>query len=223
MRGDFDRSSMPFPGHSPTDLTRAARKASHLLVLSVMLCTLVCAGCGNAVEIGNMRNGSDRPQHPIGDASNTAVSLDQVRVVLDVDEPDYMKSAQLGGGALPHLARLSEGSNLSLAAKAVYLASLIRDPRSSALVGKAALSDHPTIRIAAAAATRNLARPDAIELLLVLLGDSDGGVRKVALTSVNPVIGSSGLPPALQARIESLVKADPEPHIRELARRVLQQ
>jgi hypothetical protein len=52
-----------------------------------------------------------------------AVDMEQVRAALNPDEPDYSKaSKQLGADALPHLEKIIGGSEISLAAKAAYLA-----------------------------------------------------------------------------------------------------
>ena len=61
------------------------------------------------------------------------VTMQQVRLILDSEEPDYGLGAQLGAEALPHLETLVRSGNPMLASKAVYLASLIPEPRSAAL------------------------------------------------------------------------------------------
>ena len=54
-----------------------------------------------------------------------SVSMDDVRKVLDPDEPDYAAAARLGEEALAHLERLARGDDPMLASKAAYAASLI--------------------------------------------------------------------------------------------------
>ena len=68
--------------------------------------------------------------------------------------------------------------------------------------------------------------------MLALLDDRDSGVRKVALRSApaaataagNALGAAPGAPlAALRAKVEALATADPEPRIRDLARKVLGQ
>jgi hypothetical protein len=119
-----------------------------------------------------------------------AVTMKQVRAVLDPEEPDYASGAALGPEALPHLDALVNAGDQMLASKAAYLASLIADPRSADVVQKAARSANPAVRVAAAAAAPNL-KAGGEEVLRGLAGDPDGGVRKVARTK----LGDDALPP----------------------------
>jgi HEAT repeat protein len=113
-----------------------------------------------------------------------AVTMNDVRAALDPEEPDYPKAAQLGPGALPHLEVLVNSGDTMLASKAAYLASLITDAKAAEIVGTAAQSDDPAVRVAAAAAASNLAPSGASAVLVELVGDPDPGVRKVARASV---------------------------------------
>lgn len=145
-----------------------------------------------------------------------AVTMDQVRAALDPEEPDYAVAARLGPQALPHLERLIESGDSMLASKATYLVSLIGHERSGSVVAQAAQSDDPAVRVAAAAAARNVAEAAASEVLLMLVDDSDVGVRKVALNSV-PHIATQ----ALRSRVEEINKAEADPMIHELSGRIL--
>jgi hypothetical protein len=113
-----------------------------------------------------------------------AVSMKRVRAALEPEEPDYAAAAQLGPEAIPHLRRLSQGDDPMLASKAVYLASLIQDERTSDLVREAAQHDDPVVRVAAASAAQNLDAPAASAVLVELVADDDPGVRKVARGAV---------------------------------------
>ena len=110
-----------------------------------------------------------------------SVSMDDVRKVLDPDEPDYTAAAQLGEEALPHLERLVRGGDAMLASKAAYAASLIEG--GSDVVEAAARSEDPVVRVAAAAAVRNMPAAQARPLLRQLSTDEDAGIRKVARAS----------------------------------------
>lgn len=144
-----------------------------------------------------------------------AVTMQQVRAALSPDELDYTAAAAVGPEALPYLESLVRERDV-LAAKAIYLASLIRDERSVALVREAASSREPTHRVASAAGTRNLSSTDAVPILEDLLTDHDPGVRKTALKSVAPPISDRLLP-----QIELIAQTDPILPIRDIARRVL--
>ncbi|SDD91467.1 hypothetical protein [Actinokineospora iranica] len=85
-----------------------------------------------------------------------SVTLQDMRRRLAADTVDYADVAALGPAVLPHLAELAAGPETVLACKAVYLASLIGGPDSTAIVAGAAGHEDPIVRIAAAAALRNL-------------------------------------------------------------------
>lgn len=113
-----------------------------------------------------------------------AVTMNDVRAALDPEEPNYERAAKLGAEALPHLQALVNSGDTMLASKATYLASLIKDGKSTDIVATAAQSDDPAVRVAAAAAASNLTASGASPILEELVGDPDPGVRKVARTSV---------------------------------------
>jgi hypothetical protein len=125
-----------------------------------------------------------------------AVTIDQVRAVLNPDEPNYSQASALGPAALPHLAALVEDSDLLMAAKAAYLASLIPDPRAVEILNRAALSRQAALRVAAASAARNLPAEAGQEILALLGADEDAGVRKTAQKSLL-ISGSIVVPPPI--------------------------
>jgi HEAT repeat protein len=111
------------------------------------------------------------------------VSMEDVRRVLDPEEPNYETAADLGPEALPHLEALVAGDDPMLASKAAYAASLLEGAAGQEIVRAAAQSDDPVVRVAAAAAARNLPAPSAREVLAGLVTDDDPGIRKVARAS----------------------------------------
>lgn len=146
-----------------------------------------------------------------------AVTLEQVRTTLEAEEPDYNKAANaLGPEALPHLERLIVGDHPMLASKAAYLAGLIGTVKAVPAIERAARSGDVRVRIAAAAAVKNLEPEAASDVLLNLIDDSDAGVQKVALRSM-PAAPSA----ALRARVEGLSAGPADTHIRSLSREVL--
>jgi HEAT repeat protein len=142
--------------------------------------------------------------------------MQQVRAMLDPEEPDYNKAKQLGPDALVHLENLVRGTDPMLASKAAYLASLIKDKKSAAIVKEAARDARPVVRVAAAAAARNLSQSEASDVLLSLLADNDTGVRKTALKSV-----PSDASTAVRKKIDELVQKDNHQAIRELSKQTL--
>jgi hypothetical protein len=113
-----------------------------------------------------------------------AVTMQKVRSVLDPEEPDYARAAELGPDALPHLEALVNSGDSMLASKATYAASLIKDDRSEAIVRTAAGSADAAVRVAAASAARNIPASGSSTVLMELVADPDPGVRKVARAAV---------------------------------------
>ncbi len=140
------------------------------------------------------------------------ITMKDVRNLLDPDEVDYSKAKQLGSKALPFLSELAQGGDLGLASKAVYLASLISGVKAKAILEKAAVSNEPVIRAAAAAGIRNLSETNAKKITGQLGNDPDVGIRKVVLKSI-----SNFKSPALLNWAREMAEKDSEPFIRELA------
>jgi hypothetical protein len=112
-----------------------------------------------------------------------AVTMNDVRRVLDPEEPNYGAVPALGAGALPHLEALVTGPDPMLASKAAYAASLLDGSTGESVVQLAAESSDATVRVAAAAAVRNLPQDSANRMLDTLRSDDDPGIRKVARRS----------------------------------------
>ncbi|MET3952701.1 hypothetical protein [Arthrobacter sp. UYEF36] len=125
-----------------------------------------------------------------------SVSMKAVVEVLESEEPNYDKAAALGHEALPHLQALVEGDDPMLAAKAAFAASLLEGDQGQDVVAAATRSGTASIRVASAAAARNLPAESASTILTDLVDDDDSGVRKVA---VSPV--PSAAPPQLAVKI----------------------
>lgn len=142
------------------------------------------------------------------------VTVEQVRSYLDAEEPDYSSAAQLGEGATEPLARIVQGTDVLLASKAAYLAGLIPAASSVEVLKLGAASSHAVIRVAAAAAIRNM--PSAGSLLEKLLQDGDFGVRKQALISAGVL-----KPAKLKPLVQKVSMSDASPLIRQLAENVL--
>lgn len=145
------------------------------------------------------------------------LTIHQVRAALYPEEPDYKRASRLGPEALVYLENILGEGDPMLAPKATYLASLIRGTRSVAVVSQAARSERPSLRVAAAAAARNLSEPSASGILVSLLNDKDVGVRKTALNSVSVKPTSE-----LRKKIQSLGNSDQDRAIRVLSNQVIE-
>jgi hypothetical protein len=145
------------------------------------------------------------------------ITINEVRAWLDAEEPDYEGAARaLGDAAQPALLQLIGGGDRALASKATYLASLLPGQAGALQALKAAhATGEPLLKVAAAAALRNLQADAAGEMFEVLHADADAGVRKVALRSA---VGLSG--PRVQQRMRQLAQDDPVPFVRALAAQV---
>jgi len=111
--------------------------------------------------------------------------MEQVRKTLDPEEPNYVEGAKLGTEAIPHLETLVRAAEPMLASKAAYLASMILSEGSERVVQAAAQSPEAIVRVAAAAAARNLATGATERVLATLNRDHDEGVRKVAARALD--------------------------------------
>lgn len=148
-----------------------------------------------------------------------AVTMQQVLVQLDREEPDYAEATRLGRGAVPHLALIVEADDPLRAAKAAYLATLIPGPEAFEVVRKAASHRDPQVRVSAAYGLRNAAAagPGAGELVEKLLGDPDAGVRKLAVRTAGHLKR-----PELRKRVEAIANGDPAEFLRTAAAETLQ-
>jgi hypothetical protein len=144
-----------------------------------------------------------------------SVTMQQLRDLLDCDEPRYVDAVMLGVDAISHLNTLATGEP-TLAARAVYVASFLRDARAEAIVRSAVQSREASVRAAAAGAARNLSDEAAEAVLLVSLDDEDSGVLKFALGS----IGSRKTSQQVRLKVERIERAESPPHLRHLAGQV---
>jgi len=133
--------------------------------------------------------------------------MQDVLAVLEPEEPDYRAAAELGPESLPHLAELVRGDDPMLASKAAYAASMLEGNQGQEVVVAAARHGDSVVRVAAAAAARNLPPADASDLLVSLVSDDDPGVRKVARASA-PAEMSAAL-------VERLDQAPPDDAVDE--------
>lgn len=143
-------------------------------------------------------------------------TIKQVKAALASEEPRYSELRELDSEALAYVCRLVTRADPLTTSKAVYLASMIPDPRCERVLFGATSNPEVVVRVAVAAAARNL-RPDARDsILLTLLDDADYGVRKVALNSLRDEVSQE-----LRAKLDHLSRDDVASGMRRLAARVL--
>ena len=145
-----------------------------------------------------------------------SVTMEDVRRVIDPEEPDYEFGSLLGPEALPHLGVLVRSDDPMLASKAAYLAGLIDGADATDVVTSAAQHDDAVVRVAAAAATRHLEGAGASDVLLPLLSDTDEGVRLAALKAV-PDDASD----AVRTKVEAIAADHGEGELRRISADVL--
>lgn len=122
-----------------------------------------------------------------------AVTLEQVRNLLESDEPKYSAAAKMGAALLPHLQSIVTSPDEDTASKAAYLASLVNDPRAAQVMQAAARHRSPLVRLAVAAAARTTRVPNAASAVASLTRDRDTGVRKAAGKSARGGSGTAEL------------------------------
>ena len=143
------------------------------------------------------------------------VTFEDVVNQLDREEPDYTQAARLGPEALPFVRRLIQGSNIALASKAAFLAGQIAGKGSLPILGLAARHPDPVVRVAAAASVRNFTGLSPT-LANTFLSDTDAGVRKWGLRAIELT-----QPRGIKPSVEKIMNGDPDPSLREQARKVL--
>jgi len=143
------------------------------------------------------------------------VTIEDVVNQLDREEPDYTQAARLGPAALPFVRQLIQGNNIALASKAAFLAGQISGEASMQVLEIASRHPDPVVRVAAAASARNVTGLSST-LASTFLNDVDPGVRKWGLRALE-VAQPQGIRPS----VERIMNDDPEPVLREQARKVI--
>lgn len=148
------------------------------------------------------------------------VTREQVERFLNVDEPDYAAGARLGPGTLPHLEVMARDAGPGLAAKAVYLASLINGGNAAAsVIEAAARRTDPVMRVAAAAALGRVPADRLPNIAARLLADPEDGVRRRALAAL-PTKNNPALVDRLGELADTLPAGPGRDHVLEALRRV---
>jgi len=126
------------------------------------------------------------------------LSYEDVVAILSPDEPTAAGIQQLDASAAPHLERLLDSDDQSLAVKAAFALGHAPSDRTADLLERLAADPRPVMRVAAGFAARSLPAERRESVLMTLLDDDDAGVQKAALASVPSQISES-----LKARIDA--------------------
>jgi hypothetical protein len=143
------------------------------------------------------------------------VTIQDVVNQLDREEPNYAQAARLGPDALPFVRQLIQGDNVALASKAAFLAGQISGEGSLQVLEIASRHPDPVVRVAAAASARNFTGLSST-LANTFLNDADPGVRKWGLRTLE-----IAQPHGIRPSVERIMNADPDPALREQARKVI--
>ena len=137
--------------------------------------------------------------------------------MLSNEEPGYARIARtLDSSAIKHLASFARGRDLSIATKAIYLASLLDRKDAAKIVASAAASQTAVKRIAAASGLGNLASAPKDAIARKLIRSKDLSARKLVLKSIGTDVS-----PRLRNSIEKLSKEDKSKDMKDLSRSVL--
>ena len=130
------------------------------------------------------------------------------------DELDYPAgAAKFGAAVLPLLTELINGNDENLAVKAAYLAGYISDSTVKGIIRNAASNKFAAVRVAAAFSAQKMKGTDATAILEHSLEDSDPGVLKVAMRSVE----SMKLTKNFKTQLSKIAKANADEAIKSIA------
>jgi HEAT repeat protein len=130
------------------------------------------------------------------------------------DELDYPGgAAKFGKAALPFLSELINSNDESMATKAAYLAGYIKNTTVKDILHKAASSNFPTVRIAAAYGAQRLDAKSGQAVLNKALDDTDPGVIKHAMKSAVTLNVARNL----KAKISKISKDFHDEHVKSVA------
>lgn len=143
---------------------------------------------------------------------------EKVIAYLRQEEPDYAEAAKLGEAALPILRDIIKGSDVALASKATSLAGFISGSQQKDALIDAAKHPSDVVRVAAAAASKELSKNDAQQVLGQLINDADVGVSKYTLQSIK----AKKLTGAFSDKIKNISDKHPQESIKAMAKNMLQ-
>jgi HEAT repeat protein len=142
---------------------------------------------------------------------------EKVVAFLQQEETDYSEAAKLGEAALPFLKSIIMSNDERMASKATSLAGMIAGDKKIDALKEA--SKHPSVlvRIAAAAAAKELTADQAEQVLTPLMNDDDIGVSKFTLQSIR----SKNISGRFRERLAEISEKNSHDGIKTLAADVL--
>jgi HEAT repeat protein len=143
---------------------------------------------------------------------------DKILDYLKQEETDYAAAAQLGEAALPILKSIIEGNNEALASKAASLAGMIGGAGGTEALVEAAKHPSEIVRVAAAAASRQLLPSQSEMVLEHLIDDADIGVAKYTLQSIK----AKKLSAHFEPKLREMSDKHPQEGIKAMAKSLLQ-
>jgi HEAT repeat protein len=147
-----------------------------------------------------------------------SLTKDQIIKMIDLDEPDYQSIIMnLDQSDIPVLVDLIKDPNPAIAAKAVSCLGFMDSPAAVTGLGVAAKHKNPILRVVAANSLKNLSdNPAAVKLIDKLLDDTDIGVRKFAMKTVETKNIKS-----LKAKIEAISKNEKNDQLKAFSKEIL--
>jgi HEAT repeat protein len=142
---------------------------------------------------------------------------DELLGYLQQEEPDYAAAARLGDAAMPLLKDIIKGSDERLASKATSLAGMIDSDNKTDALGEAARHPSVVVRVAAAAAADKLQPEQAEKVLRNLVDDTDVGVSKFTLKTIQ----NKNLSRTFQDKLQRISDSSPEESIKTMAKEAL--
>jgi hypothetical protein len=112
-----------------------------------------------------------------------------IKSILLVEEPNYPEYVSLiEEDGIPILKEMAKDTkNISLATKAVYMASFFKTDNSVSIIKDAARDPNPLLKIAAASSLKNLPRSkERWQISAELIKTDDPSVQKIVLKSIAP-------------------------------------
>lgn len=144
-------------------------------------------------------------------------SKEELIKMINLDEPDYQAIvSKLSADDIPILVELTKHENPAIATKAISVLGQMKSDKALQGLSDAVNHPDPVRRIAAAHSLRNLATlPGSTKMLEKLLDDTDIGVRKFALKTVEVAKVSS-----LREKVKAMNLKEVNPEIKALGENV---
>ncbi|MBY0519835.1 MAG: hypothetical protein K2P79_05345 [Sphingomonas sp.] len=141
---------------------------------------------------------------------------EELKFALGNEEPQYgVIIVQLTPADIPRLQALAEGGDVSLASKAIYLASLLKEDAAHQIVARAAKSGNELLRVASATALQNLPTIARAQVAEMLIQDHNPSISKMVIRAIDAPS------PQLQQRLRDLETRSTVPELKQLARQKL--